>query len=175
MRLYYCERSLLPVINTNDTAQFLIFRVADQPCAAALSGVSEIVLMAELSKPFGPSDVLAGLLNIGGEALPVLHLSRILKLEDSPSTLYSHILLVKTAKATVGFLIAAAEKILAVASSEIKPLKAESVKPFFHTMIPDNKAFVGVLDLQKIAMHYESSLHAMKSVESVPEMVKVAS
>jgi chemotaxis signal transduction protein len=149
----------LPVINTLDTAQFLIFQIAQRRCAALLSSFCQIIRVDELPKTFECIDLQAaidpriGSVISAGETAPVLPLSGLLSSADRATSCESHVLIVKTPLGSLGFLIAHVERILAVSTSRISALDLEQARPFFSTKVPHEKSFVEVMDLQAFALH----------------------
>jgi len=62
----------------------LIFRVSHCRCCLPTSQVQEVTPMALLSQPPGLPPVLAGILNLGGQGVPVVRLDHLFGLPTSP-------------------------------------------------------------------------------------------
>lgn len=108
--------------------------------------------MAELSTPLGLPSRIVGILNLGGEAIPVLNLSELLGLADCEADLYSHILLTRTNDGIVGFLSQAVKKVISMPQRSLKPMPVQtSLQGYAQTMMPDGKDFVAVISLKAIA------------------------
>lgn len=75
--------------------RYVLFRAAGQSWAIAAAGVSEVLPTAALDRPPGSPRALMGFMNLGGTALPVVSLARLLILDDEtsqPDDLYHHVL-----------------------------------------------------------------------------------
>ncbi|HYX40035.1 MAG TPA: chemotaxis protein CheW [Oligoflexus sp.] len=152
--------------------QYLIFSIASQQCAALLEEICEVVLMAELSAPVGLTESLAGILNLGGEAIPVLKLNRLLGLQEFEVGLYSHIILTRNKEGTVGFLTQAVKKIQTVSTEDLKPLRFEAnLNGFALAMLPDGRDFIAVLSLKNIANSCETSVKLNSNASCLKPMV----
>nr|WP_305123514.1 chemotaxis protein CheW [Roseomonas sp. GC11] len=74
----------------------MLFRLGSRRCALPRASVREVLPLPRLWRPPGLPRPLAGFLNLGGEALPVLDLARLFALESAAladEALYRHILL----------------------------------------------------------------------------------
>lgn len=83
--------------------EILVFRAGGQLLALALDQVREIFSYCALSCPPAMPAVLQGLLNLGGESVPVVRLTRLLGLPDDVPGLYSPMILVSTADSLFAF------------------------------------------------------------------------
>lgn len=76
--------------------RYVLFRAAGQSWAVAAAGVSEVLPMAALDRPAGSPRALVGFMNLGGMALPVVSLARLLTTNgETPAEtddLYHHVL-----------------------------------------------------------------------------------
>ena len=73
----------------------IVFFIGEQATALPLESVEKIVPMADLAHPPGLPATLAGILNWGGTAVPVLRLDRLLQLPELSPGLYSMLVLLK--------------------------------------------------------------------------------
>jgi purine-binding chemotaxis protein CheW len=75
----------------------LLLDVAGTVCALPREAAAEILPLPDLQRPPADGGWLAGFANLGGRAVPVLDLARLLGLRDgpSPSGLYAHLVLVQ--------------------------------------------------------------------------------
>jgi purine-binding chemotaxis protein CheW len=76
----------------------LVFDVSSRAAALPLEDVKRIVPIAQLARPPGLPSVLEGVLNLGGTAVPVLRLDRLLGLPPRDPDLYSAVILLKSAR-----------------------------------------------------------------------------
>src|ERR1700736_3896381 len=73
----------------------LVFHLGGSGYALPLHEIQEIVPMAWLSRPPGSPSVVAGLLNLGGKAVPVIRLDRLFELPDLVPTLYTPLVILR--------------------------------------------------------------------------------
>src|SRR5262245_11339595 len=73
----------------------LIFPLSGRITAIPLAEVERIVPMAELTLPPGLPAALAGVLNLAGEAIPVLRLDRLFDLPEQSTGLYSALVILR--------------------------------------------------------------------------------
>ena len=78
--------------------QLVVFSLAETFCALDLASVREILPTAELSAPPGMPELLAGFLNLGGTAVPVLRLGRLFQMPVKEPGLYEHLILLRDSR-----------------------------------------------------------------------------
>jgi len=140
-------------------SQYLIFTVAEHPCAVLLSEVREVVLMAELSQSLVQADTIEGILNLGGEAIPVLKLNRILGLKDWSLGLYSHIIVAKSQDRSLGFLTQSAYKIASFASDDLTLFPTGSTwNGCVSALIREGKEFINILSFAQITARFHENI-----------------
>lgn len=92
-------------VGTAGKSRELIFEIAGHPFALSINDVVEIVpmplLTCEPGEEAGPS-VLAGILNLGGSAVPVLHTSRLLDIPGCTLGLHTTVIIVRARMADDG-------------------------------------------------------------------------
>ncbi|WP_142847608.1 chemotaxis protein CheW [Telmatospirillum sp. J64-1] len=74
---------------------YLEFQLSDRVCALPADSVREIVPMADLARPPGMPATLQGMLDLGGQAIPVLRLALLLGLREVPPTLSTVIIVLR--------------------------------------------------------------------------------
>ena len=74
----------------------LLFHVGGEEYGIPLRHLQEVVLMARLSRSPGLPGILAGFLNLGGSAIPVLRLDRLLGLSEQTPGLYTPLIVLAT-------------------------------------------------------------------------------
>lgn len=161
-RLFFRKRFALPVFLAGELAQYLIFQIGNQSCAAAYNEVSEIVPMSGFeSFPTQSPEILAGVWSRADLSCPVLYLNRILNLKEMDLSAYEHILLVENEGTMMGFLIQPAQKILAVSPSSIRAFQSDIVSDpsFSHGAVSDGRGHVSVVELKQIVAYFENLLH----------------
>ncbi|MCJ2130497.1 chemotaxis protein CheW [Methylobacterium sp. E-045] len=104
------------------TTAFLILDVAGTACALARTCVSEVLPLPRLHRRSATAGMLAGFLNLGGAAVPVIDLARLLGLSEAaadPDDVDRHLVL--DAARSTAFLVDRAEALVVVPDSEIQP------------------------------------------------------
>lgn len=88
-------KSRLDTLEPNSSRILLVFQLADHWAALSLKEVERIVPMAELARPPGLPLALEGVLNLAGNATPVLRLDRLFKLAPQKLDLYSLLVILR--------------------------------------------------------------------------------
>lgn len=101
---------------------YVVFSLESRTCALPQRDVAEILPLARLWKPPGAPALIAGILNLAGEAVPVVSMRALFQLGDEPPGLYAHILLLSPSarEARQAFLVDRAMDVVAV--DEIQPV-----------------------------------------------------
>jgi purine-binding chemotaxis protein CheW len=102
--------------------KLVIIQLAGQAYGIRVDTVCEILPMPRLSQPPGLPRVLAGFLNLGGQAIPVVKLARLFGLDELAPGLYTPLLLVRWADQPVAILVDAIQGIVSVDELSIVPL-----------------------------------------------------
>jgi len=102
-----------------DERSVLVFQVSGEAFALPLEEVQEIVPAAALLKPPGLPTVLEGILNLGGIAVPVLAINRLLGLPDQSLSLYAALVVLRNPGA---LLVEAADRIVSITTDRFLPI-----------------------------------------------------
>jgi purine-binding chemotaxis protein CheW len=105
-------------------SSFVLFALTDRICALPRMDVDEILPLPRLWKPPGTPDMLAGMLNLAGEAVPVVSLRALFRLGPALSDIYQHVLRITspTHGRPLAFLV---DRVLDVlAADELNPVHA---------------------------------------------------
>lgn len=101
----------------------VVFGLTGATCAVDLQAVQEIMHMARLSKPSGLPSVLAGFLNLGRRAIPIIRLHRLLGVPEPPHGLYTQILIFRETRGLpVGWIVDRVTQIVSRPQAEIMPV-----------------------------------------------------
>ena len=101
----------------------LVFYVGGQLAAVPLESVERIAPMAQLARPPGLPSPLEGILDLGGEAVPVLRLDRLLGLAVHEPGLYSMLIVLKgLADGGLALLVERASEVRSVSFGELLPV-----------------------------------------------------
>lgn len=105
--------------------KLLVFDLAGQAYALPLEEIQEVLFMAMLSQPPGVPATVAGVLNLGGDAVPVLRLDRLFGLPEQAPGLYTPLLLLRHGDPRLALLVEAVRETLTVAGADILPIPAD--------------------------------------------------
>jgi len=113
--------------NTPDPRRaLLVFRLAGQLAAIPLAEVESVMPMAHLERPPGMPSAVDGILNLGGSAVPVWRLDRLLRLPGKPPGLYSMLIVLKgVADCRTAMLVDRVSEILSVPETALLPVAAK--------------------------------------------------
>lgn len=103
---------------------YLTFRLSGLQFALALGVVREVAPHCALGRPPGCPPVLEGVLNLAGEAVPVLRLDRLLALPESAARVDSRLVIVADAKGKLALLVDEVVGILELAAGQFLPVSA---------------------------------------------------
>lgn len=150
----------------------LVFEVSDQVAALPLGDVERIVPIAQLARPPGLPSALEGVLNLGGAAVSVLRLDRLLGLPPRDPGLYSMVILLKKEAMLKGTGVAAAvlvdrvREVLSVPEAALLPIGEEnSFNGCAPAAVSVPGQYIQVLSAQHLLLENEeralSEFHAM--------------
>jgi purine-binding chemotaxis protein CheW len=102
----------------------LVFEVSDRLLALPLDAIERITPMAALASPPGLPSTLEGVLDLGGEAMPVLRLDRLLTLPRQRLGIYSVLAIVKgMARGRIALLVDRVSGTLSIPEDQLLPLE----------------------------------------------------
>jgi purine-binding chemotaxis protein CheW len=135
----------------------VVFYLAGQAAALPLEEVERIIPMAHLARPHGLPAALEGILNLGGRAVPVLRLDRLLGLPLERPGLYSLLILLKDIASTrVGLLVDRVSDILSVPEGDRLPVAEQhSFNGCATAIIPARGAAIHLLSGARILLEQE--------------------
>lgn len=103
------------------TTAYLLLDVAGHPLALAQRAVREVLPLPHLHAPPATGGPLAGFLDLGGEAIPVIDLAALLGLrEATPPDPYAHLVL--TAAGAAALLVDKAADLVRASDGDVQPL-----------------------------------------------------
>jgi purine-binding chemotaxis protein CheW len=105
-------------------AIWVVFHLADRAFAVVLADVDRVVPMAELAVPPGLPAILAGILNLAGEAVPVLRTDRLLGLREIESGVSTPIVVVRHLSRRLGLIVESVERLESVRREDVQSIPA---------------------------------------------------
>ena len=141
--------------------QLLVFLVDGTRYAIHLQTVELVVPAVEITPlPEGP-EIVTGIINVHGQAIPIVNIRRKFRLPQRALDLDDHIVIVKGSKWTVAFVVDAVEGVIERRPDEITP--AEGI-------LPDMAYTEGVIRLHDDIVF----VHDIEKALSFEELGKVA-
>lgn len=99
----------------------LVFQLAGQAYGLPLEAVREILPLSLLSQPPCLPPVLAGFLNLGGVAMPVLRLARLFRLAEESPRFYTPLLILRCEDLPLAVLVDAVQDVVCLDESQVTP------------------------------------------------------
>jgi purine-binding chemotaxis protein CheW len=134
---------------------FLAFEAGGEDFAVPEDRVRRIVFYCELSRPPMAPPFLDGMMNLGGTAVPVIALARLLGLPQSAPDLYAQIIIVEGADGLVGLQVQRANRIVRGA-----PVVAHEAAQSFNGCVEGEIAWgdrrAGVVSIERLLLAGES-------------------
>jgi len=103
----------------------LIFRVAGLSIAVRCRSIREIVFLAATVDSPGPSSPLTGFLNVHGEAVPVIALSRLFRVADAELGIHTPLILLQCQGRSIGLIADHVDEVAAVQHEALQLLAAD--------------------------------------------------
>jgi purine-binding chemotaxis protein CheW len=134
-----------------------VFQLVGEKAAVPLENVRRIAPMAQLARPPGLPTALEGFLNLGGTAVPVLRLDRLLQLPERSPGLYSKLIILKGASdGQIAILVDQVNEILSVAEATFLPVgKEHSFNACTEAGVPARGEVIHLLSPARILLEME--------------------
>ena len=100
---------------------YIIYSVDDQYYALPVDAVRQIIRSVQTSHLAEAPELLAGLINMGGEIIPVINLRKQFKLPQREISVSDRIIIVQTPTHTVSFMVDYIEGIVEFSAPDITP------------------------------------------------------
>ena len=143
------------------SSQYFVFALEDQRYALALASVLRVIRAVELTYLPNAPDNLVGLLNMGGEILPVLNLRKRFSLADRDADIDDRIVICEAGARTVAFIADMVVGVVEFASEEMD----EAVR-----ILPEMAPFiegVGKLDDNTVLIYDLDRLFSIREIEGL--------
>lgn len=140
------------------TENVVVFDLGGEACALPSDFVQEIVLLPALSKPPGLPVFVAGLMNLGGAAIPVLRLHGLLGMEPVEPNLYTPVVVLRGLGTQMALMVDRVAEVLDLAKASMVPV--DSMESFNGCLVAD-LAFQGriihLLDPARLLLEKEKA------------------
>jgi len=104
--------------------QVLVLQLGQARYALPANQVREIVPMASLASSPGQPSLLGGFLNLRGEAVPVIRLRQLFRMDHRDPELYTPLIVIPLAGITTALEADAVEEVIEIGESDLRPLGA---------------------------------------------------
>jgi purine-binding chemotaxis protein CheW len=143
---------------------YLLLRIGTRRCALPRAAVREVLPLPRLWRPPGLPRPLAGFINLGGEAMPVLDLARLFGLGseagDAEAALYRHVILASPAlgASMPGLLVDRVLDLVRLSAAQGRPLPPEAtLNGCASAELPLDDGFAHLLDPGRILLAQEQA------------------
>lgn len=147
------------ISNMGKHQRLIVFGVGQQWYAIAIEAVKEITPMALLSRPPGAPNMLAGILNLAGQAVPVVSLVRLFGGKDQSVGAYTPLLILRAQPRRIALQVQRVHEILSVDIDEILPMpEGHSFNDCACGVVNRDGVFVVVLSPERLLLEEEHAL-----------------
>ena len=105
---------------SNGTVRLCLFEVGSHTLGLRLQSISEVVPMAELSRPPSMPAIIEGFLNLRGTSIPVLKTADVLGLPQHTLELHTPLLIVRAAQVPLALLVKRVVGIVSIAADSLE-------------------------------------------------------
>jgi purine-binding chemotaxis protein CheW len=139
--------------------RLLLFNSSGQEWAFPVDEVQEIAPMAQLSSPPGLPSLLAGFLDLGGVAVPILRLDKLFNLPEQPPALHTHLIILRGRDSPTGILVGSVRRIVTATPSSLVPLPEGNVfQNCAYAAIEIDDRVVHILSPERILLEKERQM-----------------
>ena len=104
----------------SESIQVVVFQMGKELFAVSISEVWEIVLMHPITPVPGSPDFVEGVVNLRGQIIPIINLSKRLGIEAKEITSDTRIVVAQVGENTVGMIVDAVEKVTHIPTEDIE-------------------------------------------------------
>lgn len=104
----------------SESIQVVVFQMGKELFAVSISEVWEIVLMQPITPVPGSPDFVEGVVNLRGQIIPIINLSKRLGIEAKEITSDTRIVVAQVGENTVGMIVDAVEKVTHIPTEDIE-------------------------------------------------------
>lgn len=146
----------------------LVFQVADQQYAVAAGDVAEILPIAELQRPPGAPEVLAGFLDLGGELIPVIRVHHLFGLPQAAPDLWTPLVILRDGDERIALWVDSVNRTLVVEDADVLPLPSQHVTNECVTgVVRSGNASLSLLSPQRLLLAQET-----RAITELQQMVQ---
>lgn len=128
--------------------QVITFDLNNQPYAIQSETVEEITKLVEITPVPNAPDYIEGLINLRGNVISLIHLSRLLHIESDGYN-YNNIVIVNIKNETLGMLVGEVKEVMNIEEDQIEKVGLEEDQNAVKGIIQINDQIVNYLDLEE--------------------------
>ncbi len=169
-----CDNSATAGMLPAEFRTLVIFEVCGRFCALPTTTVKEVMLLPELSKPPGLFSLVEGILNLGGQVIPVLRLDRLFGLPEIRLGLYTPVLLLKGMGVPLALLVDQVTEVVEPgAGSFARKIKEDAFSKYLAGKVIHKDSTIHIIDPQKIILEGErrhfGNFHTLAQGRELPD------
>ncbi len=147
----------------------LLFEVAGGLFAIDPAAIRQIVPLPLLAHPPGTPLLLEGFLDLAGEAIPVLHLARLLQLAAGPPDVYAHLLVLKQPGLPLALLVDRAVGLTSAPAEAFTPLeRGQTFNDCAEHLLRLGEQTVPLLSVERLLLRQERArIAALQAMEQL--------
>ncbi len=138
--------------NTSDVLQLVSFKIGEEEFGITILAVQEIIKLIDITTVPNASEHIAGVINLRGRIIPVVHLRKRFGLPTVEATKNTRIIVVEINDKTIGFIVDEVNEVLRISTdiTEKPPELVASVNSEYITDVAklDDRLLI-LLDLEK--------------------------
>lgn len=147
---------MLRIIEEKDSELFLIFNLGEKNYAIPAEKIKEIVQLPALTVIQKFPEYIVGLLNLRGEIVSVVDLSRLLGLEPEPYTTDYQVLILECNEKNIGIIVSAIKDVTRLDKKTLNPLPYKSKEKIISGIYKHNDTLIAFLDINLIVQNVEN-------------------
>lgn len=139
--------------NQANAGQYVVFLVGNQLCALSIKEVVEIIRIQPITEILGDRKYIAGMINLRGNIIPVLHLRNRYNMPDVPFNKKTRIIIVRNEQEEIGLMVDEVTMVTYIEEENIEPpLNMFNVieTECFIGFAKVNQQLIGILNLKKV-------------------------
>jgi purine-binding chemotaxis protein CheW len=110
-----------PIVEKQNSSQFVGFQIAGQEYAFRIEQIREIVILDQITKTPQVPEYVEGVSNLRGSIIPVVNLRKLLGLEPKPADRDTRTIVVNVGQRTMGCMVDMVSQVLRIPQESIKP------------------------------------------------------
>ena len=140
-------------VNELLAGQYVVFLIEKQLCALSIKEVVEIIRIQPITEVLGDRKYIAGMINLRGNIIPVLHLRKRYNMPNVPFNKKTRIIIIRNEQEEMGLMVDEVTMVTHIEEENLEPpLKMFNAieKECFTGFAKVNEQLIGILNLGKV-------------------------